>query len=280
MLTLVAALAAGAVASAQRTPPPAGTPAPASRPGVLGEGVTLLPNGWRIAPAGRAVQVGDFPMSMVRSADGRYVIISNNGWSKPSLTVVDTRQYAVRSRVAVDHAWLGLVWHPDGRRLYSSGAAENTVNEFTWEKAELKAADKFVLGQARHLAAARDARPRRHRVHRRARHLGRRCSAVCGPHPGPRVEPRRPDEEPRQPHRRPPRRTLHAVALARRRARCSCRCGAARRSWRSTPQRWPSRPRSRSANIPMRWRCRAMARGSSSRAPTPTRCGQSTCRAW
>ena len=30
-----------------------GAPPPA-RPGVLGGGVTLLPNGWRIAPAGRA----------------------------------------------------------------------------------------------------------------------------------------------------------------------------------------------------------------------------------
>ncbi len=147
MLALVAVLAAGTVAFAQPARPPAGTPAPVARPGVVGKGVTLLPNGWQIAPAGRALQVGDFPLSMVRSADGRYVIISNNGWSKPSLTVVDTQQYAVTSRVAVDHAWLGLVWHPDGRRLYSSGAAENTVNEFTWEKAALKAADRFVLGR-------------------------------------------------------------------------------------------------------------------------------------
>ena len=29
--------------------------------------------------------------------------------------------------VALDDAWLGLAWHPDGKRLYSSGAASNSV---------------------------------------------------------------------------------------------------------------------------------------------------------
>jgi DNA-binding beta-propeller fold protein YncE len=116
-------------------------------PGPQDRGVTLLPNGWRIAPAGRAIHVGDFPMSMVATADGRYVIVSNNGWSRPSLTIVDVAQGFVRGRVPVDHAWLGLAWHPDGRRLYSSGAAENTVNGFAFDKGELKQAGRFVLGK-------------------------------------------------------------------------------------------------------------------------------------
>ena len=83
-------------------------------PGPSGRGVTLLPNGWRIAPAGRSLQVGDFPMSMVLSPDGRFVIVSNNGWSKPSLTIVDTAQQLVSAACPIDHAWLGLAWHPDG----------------------------------------------------------------------------------------------------------------------------------------------------------------------
>lgn len=116
-------------------------------PGPQDRGVILLPNGWRIAPAGRAIHVGDFPMSMIGSADGRHVIVSNNGWSRPSLTIVDVAQGFVRSRVPVEHAWLGLAWHPDGRRLYSSGAAENTVNEFAFDKGELKPAGQIVLGR-------------------------------------------------------------------------------------------------------------------------------------
>src|SRR5262245_8566195 len=104
---------------------------PSPRPGPLGRGVTLLPNGWRIAPAGHGLAAGDFPMSMVAAPDGRHLIISNNGWSRPTLTVVDTKQLYVKARVPVDHAWLGLAWTRDGTTLYSSGAAGNTVTDCT-----------------------------------------------------------------------------------------------------------------------------------------------------
>ena len=48
-IALVLTSAAG-VTIAQKTPP---QPAP-QRPGVLGAGVTLLPNGWKISPVGTA----------------------------------------------------------------------------------------------------------------------------------------------------------------------------------------------------------------------------------
>ena len=57
-------------------------------------------------PAGRHLQAGDFPLSMTATPDRRYLIVSNNGWSKPTLTVVDTAalgdqgQGAGRARVA------------------------------------------------------------------------------------------------------------------------------------------------------------------------------------
>ncbi len=120
---------------------------PPLRPGVMGGGVTLLPNGWRIAPAGTSLMVGDFPLSMVRSSDGRYVIISNNGWSKPSLTIVETATLSVRRRLPLDHAWLGLAWSPDGTRLFSSGAAQNTINEFAYAKGQFTFAGQIVLGR-------------------------------------------------------------------------------------------------------------------------------------
>jgi DNA-binding beta-propeller fold protein YncE len=136
---LVASIGLAVSPLAQR----AGTPP--EWPGVKGRGVTLLPNGWKIAPAGRSIHVGDFPLSMVPSADGRHLIISNNGWSRPTLTIVDVAQGFVKAQVPVEHAWLGLAWSPDGRRLYSSGAAENTVNEFAYDKGELKGGGQIVL---------------------------------------------------------------------------------------------------------------------------------------
>ena len=115
----------------------------ARRPGPIDQATTLLPNGWRIAPAGRHLPVGDLPLAFVASPDGRNLIITNNGYSKPSLTIVDTQAFSVRATVPVEHAWLGLAWHPDGKRLYSTG--QDQVQEFAYEAGTLKLARTFAL---------------------------------------------------------------------------------------------------------------------------------------
>ncbi|HEX3703781.1 MAG TPA: SMP-30/gluconolactonase/LRE family protein [Vicinamibacterales bacterium] len=119
----------------------------ALRPGVLGHGVTLLPNGWRIAPAGRHVQVGDLPLAMVESPDGRLLLIENNGYATPTITIVDREHEYVRETVTLDHAWLGMAWHPDGKRLYVSGAGNNTVHEMHLAGGKLTRGVDLVLGR-------------------------------------------------------------------------------------------------------------------------------------
>ena len=116
-------------------------------PGRESRDVTLLPNGWRISPAGKHVSVGDLPLAMVQSADGRHVIVSSNGWSKPTLTVVDPKNFYVRSKLTVENAWLGLAWAPGGRKLYSSGAADSTVREFDFAGGLLRPERSFVLAR-------------------------------------------------------------------------------------------------------------------------------------
>jgi hypothetical protein len=80
----------------------------AVRPGVVGHGVTLLPNGWKIAPAGHHVQVGSLPLAMLESPDGRALMVASNGYMKPAITVVDVRAQRVSDTLVLDHAWLGL----------------------------------------------------------------------------------------------------------------------------------------------------------------------------
>ena len=121
---------------AQRTPP-------VVRPGATGN-VTVLPNGWPIAPAGRHMQVGDLPLNMILSADGRYLIVTNNGYAAPTFSIVDTQTQAVTATVPVDEAWLGLAWHPEGKRFYSS--AENAVLEYTFANGVVTAGRRFPLG--------------------------------------------------------------------------------------------------------------------------------------
>jgi DNA-binding beta-propeller fold protein YncE len=122
-------------------------PAPPAWPGSLGKGVTLLPNGWRIQPAGTHMSIGDLPLAMAESPDGNYLIVTNNGYAKPTLTVVDLKRELVSSKAPLEHAWLGLAWHPDGRRVFSSGAGQTTVNEFYWASNRLTPGAVYALGR-------------------------------------------------------------------------------------------------------------------------------------
>ncbi len=143
LLTIAFSVAAAAgVAVAQRGAPPV------TLPGSMGGGETLLPNGWRIAPAGRHMAIGDLPLNEVLSPDGRYLIVSNNGYAKPTLRVVDLERGVVSQTVALDDAWLGLAWSPDGTKLYSSGAAANSVNELAWRNGRLTRTGTLPLGRS------------------------------------------------------------------------------------------------------------------------------------
>jgi hypothetical protein len=115
------------------------------RPGYQGRGVSLLPNGWRLAPAGRHIPLDDLPMDMAESPDGRFLVVTNDGYSKPVLSVVDLERLVVMQRLEVDHAWLGLVWHPDGRRLFSSAGGTGAVQELDFGPDGLKRARVLQL---------------------------------------------------------------------------------------------------------------------------------------
>ncbi len=141
-VVLIVVSAVGA-ATAQRA-----ASAQAEWPGSLGAGETLLPNGWRIAPAGRHMAIGDLPLNLVLSPDGRYLIVSNNGYVKPTLRVVDLERGIVSQTVSLDDAWLGLAWTPDGTKLYSSGAAANSVIELGWQNGRLTRGSTFPLGRS------------------------------------------------------------------------------------------------------------------------------------
>ena len=45
----------------------------------------------------------------------------------------------------LDNAWNGLVWHPDGTKLYSAGGAQNNVQEFNYADGAVTRARTFAL---------------------------------------------------------------------------------------------------------------------------------------
>jgi YVTN family beta-propeller protein len=121
------------------------SPVQAVLPGAAANGTTLLANGWSLAPVGRQLQVSDLPLSVAASPDGKYLIVTNNGLAKPSLSVIDTQKWTVVSTMVLANAWQGLVWHPDGTKVYSAGAAQNNVQEFGFAAGVLTPARTFQL---------------------------------------------------------------------------------------------------------------------------------------
>ena len=114
-------------------------------PGTQADGTMLLPNGWKLSPTGRHLFLGPMPLNVVTTPDGKYAIVTNDGLSKPSLTIVDLAKWTIKNTVQVDSAWYGLAWHPDGTKLYSAGASLNNIQEFTYVDGTLTKARTFNL---------------------------------------------------------------------------------------------------------------------------------------
>ncbi len=106
-------------------------------PGSLGKGVILLPNGWKIQPGGKHIPLDDLPLEMIESPDGRFLIVTNSGYSSPILSVIDLTQFRVKDRVHVKNAWLGLAMSPDGSTVYSSTGGNAEIQTFDFKNGKL-----------------------------------------------------------------------------------------------------------------------------------------------
>src|SRR5256885_4748255 len=101
-------------------------------PGPLPDGSTLLPSGWRIHPAGRAVGVGTLPLNLVTLSDGS-VIVTNDGYGENSVMRIDPVRARVVWRVRLPAAWLGLArarrdWRDTG---WAGGGPTNRADRFS-----------------------------------------------------------------------------------------------------------------------------------------------------
>ncbi|HEY5328071.1 MAG TPA: bifunctional YncE family protein/alkaline phosphatase family protein [Mucilaginibacter sp.] len=108
----------------------------------------LLPNGWKLSPAGRALQLGDLPLNMQISASGRLMAVTNNGESTQSIQLIDPINEKQLDERIVGKAWYGLAFSRDEKLLYASGSNDNWILAFHLSNNKIGKADTIKLAAA------------------------------------------------------------------------------------------------------------------------------------
>src|SRR6185312_9134299 len=73
----------------------------------------LLPNGWKLSPAGTALQLGDLPLNIQLSSSGRLLAVTNNGQSTQSIQLIDPKNVKQLDDRIIKKAWYGLTFSHD-----------------------------------------------------------------------------------------------------------------------------------------------------------------------
>ncbi|MDR3691981.1 MAG: bifunctional YncE family protein/alkaline phosphatase family protein [Fimbriimonas sp.] len=86
------------------------------------DGATLLPNGWKVTPAGRSIDLaGDMPLKMAFSNDGSRLFVVTAGWHNQGITSIDTANGLAEGFTDLGNAWAGLA--VGANRIFVSGGA-------------------------------------------------------------------------------------------------------------------------------------------------------------
>ena len=96
---------------------------------------------------GKSVQLGDLPLNMAASPDGRYIAVTNNGVSTQSIQLIDARKGVVVSATEIAKSWLGLKFSPDSRYLYASCGNDNRIMKYRIAGNNLEIETRIVLGK-------------------------------------------------------------------------------------------------------------------------------------
>jgi YVTN family beta-propeller protein len=115
-------------------------------PGRLDDGTILLPNGWRLSPAGTHVDIGELPLNTDLSPDGRTAIITNDGTARHSISVVDLERWEVTDTMTIPKAWFGLKFFDDGKKFVASGGNDNCVRIYRLANGKAVKDDSISLG--------------------------------------------------------------------------------------------------------------------------------------
>lgn len=115
-------------------------------PGTMPDNRVLLPNGWMLSPVGTSLQVGELPLNMDLTPDGRFIVATNNGTRDQTLSVIDVNAWSVVQTIALKKSWLGLRFAEHGTRLLVSGGNDNRLEIYDFHDGRARLSDSIVLG--------------------------------------------------------------------------------------------------------------------------------------
>ena len=83
---------------------------------------TVLPNGWKVTPAGRIVALaGDMPLRVLPLHDGRRALVLTGGYHDHSLSIVDIAGGKIVYKLELGKVWAGLAVDSAGSTVLVSG---------------------------------------------------------------------------------------------------------------------------------------------------------------
>jgi YVTN family beta-propeller protein len=121
---------------------------PTTTAGPTGTGTAVSPQGWTVRPTGQQLQLGDRPLGLVTSPDGRTLLASNDGQSVQSLMVIDRQSGAVRQTIfypAPEALFVGLAFSPDGKRAYASAGGNNKIRVYSVADQQLAETESIAI---------------------------------------------------------------------------------------------------------------------------------------
>ncbi|MCZ8517828.1 bifunctional YncE family protein/alkaline phosphatase family protein [Paenibacillus filicis] len=106
------------------------------------------PHGWTLTPAGKQINLGDFPMGGSLSPDHHYLVVSNDGQGTQSLQVVDIQKQQVVQTIPYTNSeglYLGTAFSPDGKTFYASAGGNNKIRVFQFANGTLTEQSPILL---------------------------------------------------------------------------------------------------------------------------------------
>ncbi len=122
-------------------------------PGQLEAGAIMLPNGWRIAPAGELSKLGDFPSRIEVHPSEPVLAIQHCGYGDHEVVLVEPKSGRILSRSIVPYSFNGIAWSPDGTKLFLSGGFDDLIYRYDYRDGVLTNRVEFTYSTSAPLGA-------------------------------------------------------------------------------------------------------------------------------